>query len=110
MTDFVYFIPYVMRKKDLFLFFIFILLYPTLGWTQLTFSGEIRPRSEYRHGFKSLASEDQDAAFFIDQRTRLNFDFKTSSTHYYLSLQDVRVWGDQSQLVTNNRTTPSLKI
>ena len=83
-------------------YLIIFLLFPIFCQAQLVFSGEIRPRSEYRHGFKTLAGENQEAAFFIDQRTRLNFNFKTINTEYYLSLQDVRVWGDQSQLVTNN--------
>jgi len=68
---------------------------------QITISGEIRPRSEYRHGFKTLAQEDQQAAFFIDQRTRLNVLFSSNKTQYYVSLQDVRVWGNQPQLVVN---------
>lgn len=74
----------------------------TFCYSQFTVSGEFRPRTEYRHGFKTLASENQDAAFFIDQRTRLNLDFKINSIQTYFSLQNIHVWGDQPQLVTNN--------
>jgi hypothetical protein len=35
-------------------------------------SAEVRPRYEYRHGFKTLFPDDQTAANFISQRTRLN--------------------------------------
>ena len=70
-------------------------------FSQLTISGEVRPRSELRHGFKALASKNQDAAFFIDQRTRINLDFKTDDIETYVSFQDVRVWGNTQQLVAN---------
>ena len=66
---------------------------------QFTLSGEIRPRSEYRHGYKTVPDTDAEAAFFTDQRTRLNFDFKSEKVNYFLSLQDIRVWGNQAQLV-----------
>jgi len=75
---------------------------------QLTFSGEFRPRSEYRHGFKSLSATGQDAAFFIDQRARLNVDYKTKGYRFFLSMQDVRVWGSQRQLVVNDGATTTL--
>lgn len=75
---------------------------------QFTFSGEYRPRSEYRHGFKALPGADQDAAFFTDQRTRLNFDYKTKGYKFFVSLQDVRVWGAQRQLVVNDGATTTL--
>ncbi len=75
---------------------------------QFTVSGEFRPRTEYRHGYKALAGADQDAAFFTDQRTRLNFDFKSKGYRVYVSMQDVRVWGAQKQLVVNDGATTTL--
>lgn len=78
------------------------LSYSTSSTAQITTSAEIRPRAEYRHGFKTLAAAEQDAAFFIDQRTRLNLDFTSKNLQTYLSVQNIHVWGDQPQLVTNN--------
>jgi len=88
--------------KKLTFLFLFGFLFQIGLLAQFTISGEIRPRSEYRHGVKTLANEDQDAAFFTDQRSRLNFDFKAKKTKLFISLQDVRTWGNQSQLVVNN--------
>ncbi len=68
---------------------------------QFKLSGEIRPRSEYRHGFQSLVEQDQDPAFFIEQRTRLNAEYWNDRYTIKIVLQDIRVWGSQSQLVNN---------
>ncbi len=64
---------------------------------QFILSGELRPRAEYRHGFKSPATEDMDAALFVSQRTRLNMSYKNEKMKFGLSLQDVRVWGNVPQ-------------
>jgi len=61
-------------------------------------SAEVRPRYEYRHGFWTLFPDDAKAANFISQRTRLNGFFANNTFKAYLSLQDVRVWGDVNQL------------
>ena len=42
---------------------------------QFTLSAEVRPRSEYRNGFKTPTSDDKDAAFFTEQRSRLYLDY-----------------------------------
>ena len=42
--------------------------------SEFTLSGEIRPRTEFSHGYKTLvADENQKASLFTSQRTRLNF-------------------------------------
>ncbi|MDH5381045.1 MAG: alginate export family protein [Cyclobacteriaceae bacterium] len=75
---------------------------------QFTLSGEIRPRAEYRHGWRNLPATNQDPAFFIDQRSRLNFEHISEKLKMYITLQDVRVWGNQSQMVTNDGALTSL--
>lgn len=65
---------------------------------QFTFTGEIRPRTEYRHGYKTLADSAQTAAFFTDQRTRLNLNYKDENFKVGITIQDVRTWGSQKQL------------
>lgn len=75
---------------------------------QFTLSGEFRPRAELSHGVKSLADVDQQASFFISQRTRLNFNYATERLKTGLILQDVRNWGNQPQLVTNEDFATSI--
>ena len=65
---------------------------------QLKIDTELRPRFEYRHGYKTLFPDNTDPAAFVSQRTRLNAGFKNEKLNFYLSLQDVRVWGDVPQL------------
>lgn len=71
---------------------------PAITNAQFILSGELRPRAEYRHGFKSPATEGMEAAAFVSQRARLNLNFKNEKMKFGLSLQDVRVWGDVAQL------------
>jgi hypothetical protein len=55
---------------------------------------QIRPRYEYRNGFKSLMPKGENAASFISQRSRLNFNYKQDKLKAKLTLQNVRTWGD----------------
>ncbi|EPR72884.1 hypothetical protein ADIWIN_2207 [Winogradskyella psychrotolerans RS-3] len=57
-------------------------------------SAELRPRFEYRQGYKTLIPNDTDAATFISQRTRLNFNYESEKLNAFVSFQNVRVWGD----------------
>lgn len=68
---------------------------------QFTLSGEFRPRSEYSHGYGTLADVGQRPSLFVSQRTRLNFDYTRERLSTGLVLQDVRLWGSQPQLVSN---------
>jgi len=70
-------------------------------YAQLKISGEIRPRFEYKHGYKALADSAATHGASIDQRTRLNFDYNKDQLKFRVTLQDVRTWGNQSQLVGN---------
>ncbi len=90
----------------------FLILFPlfitnTLK-AQFTLSGEYRPRAEYRHGYKTIAEEDQRTAFFLDQRSRLNFDYENDKYQFKLVIQDVRTWGSQPQLVTDDGALTTL--
>ena len=78
------------------------------GYAQLTLTGEIRPRAEYSHGYSALAAPDQDPPLFTSQRTRLNINFTGDKFKTYISLQDVRVWGNQPQLVGNEDFAASI--
>lgn len=64
-------------------------------------SGEIRPRTEYGQGVKTLYVDGQDFGLFTGQRTRLNVEYKNDHYKAKLVLQNVHVWGSQSQLTMN---------
>lgn len=87
-------------KKTLFRFLI-ICFFSILSVSQLKaqfqLSGEFRPRTEYRHGYKSMFTADDKAAFFTSQRTRISAAYSLDKLKLGLSLQDIRVWGDVPQ-------------
>ncbi len=90
-----------------------ILLLLSLGFYSQTFSqfvlsGEFTPRTEMSHGYGTLANPDQDFSLFTAQRTRLNFFYTTDKVKTGLVLQDVRSWGNQSQLVKNEDMATSV--
>lgn len=61
---------------------------------QLKIDAEIRPRFEYRDGYKTLLSSDQSPAFVISQRSRVNFGYADEKYIIFLSVQDSRIWGE----------------
>jgi hypothetical protein len=69
---------------------------------QLTFSGQVRTRSELRDGQGTL-STDTIPAFFTSQRTRVNLAYSMYRLKFYTSIQDVRVWGQDASSI--NRFT-----
>lgn len=74
---------------------LFLLLLSASGFTQtFEIGGQVRPRAEYRHGYRSLIGDDIKAAFSISQRTRLNVNYSSKAFKSVISLQNVRVWGD----------------
>lgn len=70
------------------------------SYGQFSLDAEIRPRFEYRHGYKSVADSAQDHAAFVEQRTRLNVGYKTEGYIFKVVLQDVHIWGSQPQLIS----------
>lgn len=68
------------------------------AYAQLVITGEIRPRAEFRNGFKRLHADDADPAFFIEQRSRLYVDFSKEQITMRISIQDVRLWGENNQV------------
>ena len=79
----------------------FLIVMSIYSFGQFTLDGEIRPRFEARHGYKSVADSSQDAAAFVEQRTRLNFGYKAEGYIFKVTVQDVHVWGSQPQLINN---------
>lgn len=75
------------------------------SYAQFHLSGEIRPRSEFRNGFKTLNTAQSSPSFFVEQRTRLNFGYHKDKLTFKVALQDVRMWGNTDQVY---KTDPSL--
>lgn len=87
-----------MRLKSLLLTVFFASL---TGWVMsqtIQLDGEIRPRLEMRNGYKTLPPINSEAALSISQRTRFNAFYGSDVFSAYVSMQDVRVWGDVNQL------------
>ncbi|QOG04499.1 alginate export family protein [Flavobacterium sp. MDT1-60] len=55
---------------------------------------QVRPRFEYRNGYKTLLPEGQKGTSQISQRSRLNFNYKQEDLTVKLTLQNTRTWGD----------------
>ena len=93
-----------MRNTWINLFIIILLLINALHVLSqdAMFSGQFRPRYEYRHGYKTLMPDDQKAANFVSQRTRLNFKYSDVWFKFGLSLQNVGVWGETGTLSTSD--------
>ncbi|MEG3659967.1 alginate export family protein [Arenibacter palladensis] len=88
--------------KRLSLLFTVIALYGSMAYAQFTLDGEFRPRTELRHGFGSLIAEDADAGFGVSTRLRLNAGYTIDAYQFYVSLQDVMVWGENRQLLPDD--------
>ncbi len=55
---------------------------------------QVRPRFEYRNGYRTLLPEGQKGTSQISQRSRLNFNYKQDELVVKLTLQNTRTWGD----------------
>lgn len=69
---------------------------------QLTLDGEFRPRTEFRHGFGNIIADGDDAGFGVSTRLRLNTGYSIDAYSFYVSLQDVMVWGENRQLLPDD--------
>ncbi len=83
-----------MNRTFLTTFFVVAIAIPIMA--QFSVNTEIRPRGEYRNGYKSLFSDDDKAAYFVSQRTRLGLQYTHEKYSMNITAQDVRVWGDES--------------
>tara|TARA_R110000868_G_scaffold29420_2_gene109321 strand:- start:6532 stop:7815 length:1284 start_codon:yes stop_codon:yes gene_type:complete len=88
--------------KKIYLLFTILSLYGPLSTAQFTLDGEFRPRTELRHGFGSLIADDADPGFGVSTRLRLNAGYTMEAYTFYVSLQDVMVWGENRQLLPDD--------
>lgn len=89
--------------KTLLLLGFLLFTFPVIAQTFQT-DIQLRPRFEYRNGYKTLLTEQEVAAAFISQRSRINFNFAQEALELKLSLQNIHVWGDvpTMRLADNN--------
>lgn len=90
-----------MNKNLLFLFILtpFLLTAQNLKESKIDIDFEYRPRTEFRKGYRSLPSEEDNFAFFTSHRARINVNYTLDNFLLHTSLQDIRLWGD-----TNTRS------
>ncbi len=82
-----------------FVFFsILITFFVSPIYAQLSLCGEIRPRGEYRQGYRIMPQPEDNPAALISQRTRLTLGFGADKVTTHISLQDVRIWGQERTL------------
>lgn len=70
-------------------------------YAQFSLTAEVRPRTEFSHGYKTLAAPNDDLSTFTTQRTRLGLFYYDDEVKARIVMQDVRSWGSQPQLVGN---------
>jgi len=71
---------------------------------QFTITGELRPRTEFRNGFKRPKDKGDDPAFFIEQRSRIYLDYTLDKISMSITLQDIRMWGSTDQVYKSDPT------
>ncbi|MBU1011936.1 MAG: alginate export family protein [Bacteroidetes bacterium] len=77
-----------------------LILLNILAFAQFKMEGEIRPRLEFRDGYKNLMPMDANPALLVSQRTRLGVSYQTKLYTTQITFQDVRIWGEE-QINTN---------
>lgn len=94
-----------MKKKTKTLLFLLVAcsLCSLYAGAQLTLSGQVRTRTEFRDGQGAPLPVGARPAFFTSQRTRLQAGYNASRVKVGVAAQDVRVWGQD--VSTINRTT-----
>lgn len=64
---------------------------------------QVRPRFEYRNGYKTLLPQGQEGTSQISQRSRLNFNYKQDELTVKLTFQNTRTWGDVPTTTTADK-------
>lgn len=85
-------------KSTLLLFFVVLIYFITpksLFSQSFDIDAESRTRGYISHGIGQLPPKNVDAAVFIEQRTRFNFDYKMEKLQFYFGLEDKRLWGQE---------------
>lgn len=76
-----------------------LVLFTITSKAQFSIDAELRPRTEYRHGYNTLIAKDTEPGYGISTRARLNFGYKAEAYEVFFSMQDVMVWGENRQIL-----------
>ncbi len=87
--------------KSFFLFSILIIVSSSIR-AQYKVSAEIRPRTEYREGYKRLNHDTLKGNLLTSQRTRIGMHFIRDKIDFNISIQDVHTWGLGNEVISNN--------
>ncbi|WP_333863633.1 alginate export family protein [Chitinophaga sp.] len=77
---------------------------PLAGKAQLSIAAQLRTRTEFRDGQGAPLPRSAKPAFFTSQRTRLTAGFTANRLKFGLSVQDVRVWGQDVSTINKIST------
>ena len=64
---------------------------------------QLRPRFEYRNGYKNLIPIDEQGTAFISQRSRLNLNYNNEKLKTKITFQNIRTWGDAATTATTDK-------
>lgn len=92
-----------MRIQLLFVFLTLFLLFSSGAFAQFSLSAEIRPRAEFRNGFKRPLAAQESPAFFVEQRSRLYLAYKKDQFELLLVPQYIHMWGNNDQAAKTDR-------
>ena len=91
-------------KKIIFMFLGSLLCFPGFAQNnenkdnELSITGQLRTRAEYRDGYGAPHADGADPGGFINDRARLTFDYKRDKLALGFSAQQVGVWGQDPQI------------
>lgn len=91
------------KKRKLLCAGLCILLVSLRTSAQLSVTGQLRTRTEFRNGYGSPLPQGTQPTFFTSQRTRISLGYNYYRLKFFVTAQDVRVWGQD--VSTINRTT-----
>jgi len=81
-------------KKIRILFVLFLGINAAVQAQELDVNLQLRPRFEYRNGYKTLLPVGEEGTSQVSQRSRLNFNYKQDQLTVKLTFQNTRTWGD----------------
>lgn len=91
------------QRKFFFVGLLFLAPFIIEAQNSFDFSGQLMQRAELRNGYGQLIEEDRNPAFFIGQRARINAAYNHNGMKFYVSAQDIRIWGSASHVkLTDN--------
>ncbi|WP_353125116.1 hypothetical protein [Parapedobacter pyrenivorans] len=86
-----------------------LLLFSYKAFPQFNVAAELRPRTEFRNGFKRPLAPQESPAFFTEQRSRLYLAYKKDQFELLLAPQYIHMWGNNDQASKTDRGLANLQ-